>query len=117
MTAEHLASARDAIAAAFGILPGLLNPQTTGPMVREAQRHLVQFILQPIAEIITQECSEKLGAKVALDLVSPLQAFDQGGRARAFATMIEGLGAAKAAGLSPAQVQAALQFIDERPTE
>lgn len=43
--------------------------------------------------------------------------FDHGGRARVFATLIDGLTAAKEAGLSPAQVQAALQFIDERPTE
>jgi hypothetical protein len=78
---------------------------------------LVQFVLQPIAEIVAQECAEKLGSHVALDLVSPLQAFDQGGRARAFATLVEGLKSAKDAGLSPAQVQAAVQFIDERPTE
>lgn len=88
-------------------------PQMTGPLVREAQRHLVQFCLQPIAEIVAQEASEKLGTKVTLDLVSPLQAFDQGGRARAFATMIDGLAAAKEAGLSPEAIKAALQFIDE----
>ncbi len=117
MTAEHVAGARDAIASAFGVLPGWLNPQTTGPLVREAQRHLVQFVLQPIAEVVAQEASEKLGAKVSLDLVSPLQAFDQGGRARAFATMIEGLSAAKAAGLSPEAVKAALAFIDEAPRD
>lgn len=52
-------------------------------------------------------------AKASLDLVSPLQAFDQGGRARAFATMIEGLSAAKTAGLSPEVVKAALAFIDD----
>jgi len=117
MTAEHVAGARDAIASAFGVLPGWLNPQTTGPLVREAQRHLVQFVLQPIAEIVAQEASEKLGVKVALDLVSPLQAFDQGGRARAFTTMIEGLANAKAAGLSPDAVKAALAFIDEAPRD
>lgn len=112
-TSESIGLARDAIACAFGVLPGLFSPQTTGPMVREAQRHLVQFMLQPIAEVIAQEAREKLGTKVSLDLVSPLQAFDQGGRARAFATIVEGLAAAKVAGLSPAQVQAALRFIDE----
>ncbi|MCE9522812.1 MAG: hypothetical protein K8S25_10315 [Alphaproteobacteria bacterium] len=41
------------------------------------------------------------------------QVFDQGGRARAFATMIEGLASAKAAGLSPEAVKMALQYIDE----
>lgn len=84
-----------------------------GPLIREVQRHLVQFMLQPIAELVAQEASDKLGVKVSLDLVSPLQAFDQGGRARAFATMIEGLGTAKAAGLTPDAVKTALQFIDE----
>lgn len=108
---------RDAVAGAFGVLPGWLNPQTTGPLVREAQRHLVQFMLQPMAEVLAQEASEKLGAKVSLDLVSPLQAFDQGGRARAFATMIEGLANAKAAGLGPEVVKAALTFIDERASD
>lgn len=117
MTVEHVAAARDAIAGAFGVLPGLLNPQTTGPLVREAQRHLVQFVLQPIAEVVAQEASEKFGGKVALDLVSPLQAFDQGGRARAFATMTEGLTSAKAAGLSPEAIKVALQFIDEAPRD
>jgi hypothetical protein len=117
MTAESLAAARDTITATFGVLPGLFSLQTTGPLVREAQRHLVQFTLQPMAEVLAQESSDKLGAKVSIDLVSPLQAFDQGGRARAFATLIDGLTAAKEAGLSPAHVQAALQFIDERPAE
>ncbi len=116
-TGDSLALARDAIATAFGVLPGLFNPQTTGPMVREAQRHLVQFMLQPIAEVVAEEASDKLGSKVALDLVSPLQAFDQGGRSRAFATMIEGLSAAKTAGLSPEAVKAALAFIDEAPRD
>lgn len=116
MTAESLAASRDGIAAAFGVLPGLFSPQTTGPLVREAQRHLVQFTLQPMAEVLAQEASDKLGSKVSLDLVSPLQAFDQGGRARAFATMIDGLAAAKEAGLSPEAIKAALQYIDEAST-
>lgn len=118
MTGVSLAAAREAICGAFGILPALLSPQTTGPLVREAQRHLATFILQPIAELIGQECTEKLGAAVSLDCISPLQAFDQGGRARAFATIIDGFAAAKAAGLTPDQVKAALAFIDEGlPTE
>jgi hypothetical protein len=113
LTEMHLPTARENIAAAFGVLPALLSPNTTGPLVREAQRHLVQMILQPLAEVIAQEASEKLGTEVSLDLVSPLQAFDQGGRARAFATMIEGLANAKATGLSDETVAAALAYIDE----
>lgn len=117
VTGESLGLARDAIATAFGVLPGLFNPMTTGPMVREAQRHLVQFALQPVAEVVAQEASDKLGTKITLDLVSPLQAFDQGGRARAFTTMIEGLANAKAAGLTPDAIKAALAFIDEAPRD
>jgi hypothetical protein len=86
---------------------------TTGPLVREAQRHLAQFVLQPIAEVVAQGCSEKLGVTVTFDLITPLQAYDQGGRARAFATLIEGLAAAKSASLSSADLNAALSFIDE----
>jgi hypothetical protein len=59
---------------AFGVLPGLLSPQTTGQLVREAQRHLVQFTLQPMAELIAQEATDRLRTNVELDLVSPLQA-------------------------------------------
>lgn len=112
---EHIAAARNAICGAFGVLPALLNAQTTGPLVREAQRHLAQWFLQPVAELIAEEASAKLGARVELDVISPLQAFDQGGRARAFSTLINGLVAAKEAGLSPGEVAGALRFIDERP--
>lgn len=45
MTKETLTASRDGIAAAFGVLPGLFNPATTGPMVRESQRHLAQWQL------------------------------------------------------------------------
>jgi hypothetical protein len=39
MTAETLEAARSSIFAAYGVLPGLFNAATTGPMVRESQRH------------------------------------------------------------------------------
>ena len=83
MTAETLAAARDAICGAFGVLPGLMNPATTGPMVREAQRHLAGWVLQPMAELLAEEASAKLGTAVMIDVGRPLQAFDAGGRARA----------------------------------
>ena len=112
--ALHAAAARDAICSVFGVLPGLISPSTTGPLVREAQRHLAAWGLQPICELIADEATAKLGGKVDLDCISPLQAFDQGGRARAFSTLIQGLADAQAAGLSPAQVKLALAFVDER---
>ncbi|MEY8842350.1 hypothetical protein AB9K41_25245, partial [Cribrihabitans sp. XS_ASV171] len=89
MTRETLAAARDAINMAFGILPGLTSPATTGPMVREAQRHLAQWVLQPIATAIAEEATDKLGSAVTLDVMRPLQAFDAGGRARAAATVVQ----------------------------
>ncbi len=47
-----------------GVKPVWFSPQTTGPLVREAQRHLAQFVLLPIAEVVAQECSEKFGGPV-----------------------------------------------------
>lgn len=80
LTTETLQDARDAIAMAYGVLPGLLNRSTTEPMVREAQRHLAQLVLQPIAMLIAEEATAKLGTPVAIDVVRPMQAFDHGGK-------------------------------------
>lgn len=109
MTRETLAAARDGIHMAFGILPGLTAPAATGPMVREAQRHLAQWVLQPIAEMMAEECAEKLGAAVRLDVMRPLQAFDAGGRARAAAGIIQALALAKEAGVDP---ETAMRLVD-----
>lgn len=110
MTAETLQAARESISYAFGVLPALMDAKTTGPVVREAQRHLAQWQLQPIAAGIAEEASAKLGADVTLDTLRPLQAYDAGGRARALSGVVEGLAAAKQAGLSDEQVTAALRF-------
>ncbi|QFU07287.1 Phage portal protein [Rhodobacteraceae bacterium THAF1] len=101
MTRETLAAARDAINGVFGILPGLNSPATTGPMVREAQRHLAQWVLQPIAAMIAEEASDKLGGPVALDVMRPVQAFDTAGRARAMGAIIQALAMAKESGVDP----------------
>lgn len=101
MTRETLAAARDAINTVFGVLPGLTYGATTGPMVREAQRHLAQWVLQPIGAMIAEEASLKLGAKVELDVMRPLQAYDAGGRARAMAGIVQALAQAKEAGVDP----------------
>lgn len=106
---KTLDQARDQINAAFGILPGLNNKATTGPMVREAQRHLAQWTLQPIAEQLAEEATDKLGNAVALDVMRPLQAFDAGGRARTVTALVKALAEAKAAGVDPAQ---ALHLVD-----
>ena len=109
MTRETLAAARDSINMAFGILPGLSNAATTGPLVREAQRHLAQWVLQPIAAGMAKEATEKLGTAVTLDTLRPLQAFDAGGRARAITAVIGALAQAKEAGIDPAK---AMQMVD-----
>ncbi|QFT62081.1 phage portal protein [Roseivivax sp. THAF30] len=109
MTRETLAAARDAINMAFGILPGLTSPATTGPLVREAQRHLAQWVLQPIAMMIAEEATDKLGQPVSLDTLRPLQAFDAGGRARAITAIVGALAQAKESGVDPA---AAMKLVD-----
>ncbi|MEM1150768.1 MAG: hypothetical protein AAGI03_09445 [Pseudomonadota bacterium] len=109
MTRETLNSARDAICAAFGVLPGLVSPATTGPMVREAQRHLAQWMLQPLAELMAEEASDKLGAAVILDTMRPLQAYDAGGRARAVMGVVQALSQAKEAGVDASE---AMKIVD-----
>lgn len=112
MIKETLSAAREAICSVYGVLPALFNMTTTGPLVREAQRHLAQWQLQPLAALIAQEATEKLGGVVTIDTLRPLQAYDAGGRARAFAGIIETLAAAKEAGLAPSQVESALALVD-----
>jgi len=109
MMDKVLDQARDQISGAFGILPGLNNATTTGPMVREAQRHLASWVLQPMAEMVAEESSDKLGSAVTLDVMRPLQAFDAGGRARAAAAVVQLLAQAKEAGIDP---NAALKLVD-----
>lgn len=109
---RFLTEAKSAVFSAFGVLPGLQNPSTTGPMVREAQRHLAQLVLQPVAMLMAEEASAKLGGKVTIDVVRPMQAFDAGGKARALATMVAAMAEAKAAGIEGATLQDALAFID-----
>ena len=110
MTAESLEAARHAILTVYGVLPALMDAGTTGPLVREAQRHLATWQLQPIAGLIAQEAGQKLGEPVQIDLMTPLQAYDAGGRARALSGVLEALAAAKTAELTPEQIAAALTF-------
>lgn len=112
MTAESLTAARDAVMLAFGVLPAMLNRAATGPVVREAQRHLAQLVLQPIAQLVAEEATRKLGGKVLVDVVRPMQAYDAGGKARALSTMIGALAQAKEAGVDGATLQDAMSFID-----
>jgi hypothetical protein len=112
MTAETLEAARSSIFAAYGVLPGLFTVAAQGPLVREAQRHLAGWVLQPICELVAEEASAKLGGNVLIDVGRPLQAFDAGGRARALSALIEAMGRAKELGLSPDQVNGALMAVN-----
>lgn len=106
------ASAKASVCSAFGVLPGLFIGEAQGPLVREAQRHLAQWTLQPIAMLLAEEASAKLGSDVMIDTMRPLQAFDSGNRARSAATMIEAMAVAKAAGLDAAEVDKALSLVN-----
>lgn len=112
MTAETLSAARDAIAGAYGVLPALFSSNAQGPLVREAQRHLAGWTLQPIAMLLAEEATEKLGSKIEIDVMRPVQAYDAGGRARALATIVQALAQAKEAGLAPGDMNAALTLVN-----
>ncbi len=112
MSTETLSASRDAIAGAFGVLPALFASNAQGPLVREAQRHLAQWTLQPIAMLLAEEASQKLGGEIFIDVLRPVQAFDVGGRARALATIVQALAQAKEAGLAPGDVNAALTLVN-----
>lgn len=112
MTAETLAAAREGILMAYGVLPSLANRSATGPAVREAQRQLAIWTLQPIAALLAEEASAKLGGLVEIDTIRPLQAFDAGGRARALSAIIKTMAEAKEAGIPPSDVSGAMHMVD-----
>lgn len=109
MATQTMAAAKGAISQSYGVLPALHNEATTGPMIREAQRHLVQFTLEPIAKLIAEEASAKLGGNVVIDVARPLQAFDTGGRARAMMAIVNAMAAAKESGVD---IDKALSLVD-----
>lgn len=105
-------AARGSILSAFGVLPSLFVDAAQGPQTREAQRHLAQWVLQPMAMLLAEEASQKLGTEIMIDLMRPIQAYDVGGRSRAFATIIEALARAKEAGVDTADLQMALTTVN-----
>ena len=114
MTRESLAAARHGILSAIGVLPGMFDPNTTGPLVRESQRACATWTLQPIAALIAEEASRKLGGEISLDVMRPLQAFDAGARARAVSQIVGALAVAKGAGIDEADVEKAMRLVDWR---
>jgi len=112
MATQNWQAAKGAILNAYGVLPALVTDQAQGPMVREAQRHLAGWTLQPIAMLIAEELTAKLGQPVEIDVMRPVQAYDVSGRARALATIVEGMGKAKEAGLTPAEFNFAATLVN-----
>lgn len=112
LLAESLDAARNGICTAFGVLPSLFVAAAQGPLVREAQRHLAAWTLQPIAELMAEECRAKLGADVSIDVIRPLQAQDTGGRARALQMLVQTMADAKAAGLPDDAFAAAVKAVN-----
>lgn len=112
MTSESLRAARSAIVMAYGVLPGLISETVAGPTVREAQRHLAGWTLQPIAMLLAEEASAKLGVTVEIDTMRPVQAYDVGGRARAMGAIIAAMADAKAAGLSSGEFNVAATLVN-----
>ncbi|MGA0615559.1 phage portal protein [Paracoccus sp. KR1-242] len=109
MATQNWGAARASILNAFGVLPGGVDTATTGPMVREMQRHLAGWTLQPMAMLMAEEASLKLGGNVEIDVMRPVQAYDVSGRARAMTTLVQGLAMAREAGIDP---DAALRLVN-----
>lgn len=112
MATQSLEAARDAICCAYGVLPSLFASHAQGPLVREAQRHLAGWTLQPIAMLIAEEATAKLGGEVEIDVMRPPQAYDVGGRARALGAIIDAMAKAKEGGLSPDELNTAMTLVN-----
>ena len=112
MAAQSWQAARAGILNVYGVLPALLSEQAQGPLVREARRHLAGWTLQPIAQLIAEEATAKLGTPVEIDVMRPVQAFDVSGRARAMTTILEGMARAKEAGLSAQEFDIAEKLLN-----
>ena len=95
--------ARGAVAECFGVPAAYFNPASTGPVFREVQRHLVGYTLNPIGKLIADEATAKLGGTITIDMETPLQSYDTGGRARAMSAIIKSMAEAQEAGIDPAK--------------
>ncbi|WP_420343521.1 hypothetical protein [Paenirhodobacter sp.] len=117
MPVEMLQASRAAVMAAYGVLPAIFADNAQGPLVREAQRHLAQWTLQPLAMLLSEEATAKLGAEVMIDVMRPLQAFDSGLRARSFYALVDAMARAKEGGLSEDQIGQALTLVNWGPND
>lgn len=116
MAREIAEDARRQICAAYGVLPMMFDQDAAGPAVREGQRHLAQWTLQPLAQLVADEMAAKLGQSVTIDVMAPLQAYDAGGRARAVQGIVQALAQAQEAGVGEDALAAAFgQVMWDRP--
>jgi len=65
--------------------------------------------LQPIANLIAAEASEKVTSDVTIDVMQPLRAFDAGGRAWAASQVVQLQSLAKESGVN---VEDALKLVN-----
>lgn len=112
MPVATLEAARASIFAVYGVLPALFDRAAQVPLVREAQRHLAQWTLEPLCKLVAEEAGAKLGGPVRIDVVRPLQAYDAGGKARALGGIVEAMATAKERGISPAEFAGAMRLLD-----
>lgn len=112
MPIAALQAARASILSVYGVLPSWFDAAGQGPAIREAQRNLAAWHLQPVAEMVAEEASRKLGSDVSIDVLRPLQAFDQGGAARALGALVDAMARAKEANLPPEALASAFRRLD-----
>ena len=85
---------------ACGVPPALVRPGADGTASREAWRQFLHATVAPVARLIEAELSDKLDSSITLNF-DTLYASDLSGRARAFASLVNGgLSADKAATLA-----------------
>ncbi|PYC48264.1 hypothetical protein DI396_04495 [Litorivita pollutaquae] len=70
--------------------------------------------LTPVTVLIAQECGEKFGDPVAIDVIRSLQAFDAGGRRRTLSQIMEAMALAKEAGVDLDKAAQIANFAPER---
>lgn len=95
MATDSLEAAKHSIMGVYGVLPCLVDPNATGPAVREAQRHLMTYFIQPVAGLLAHEASLKLDSQIKVDAIQGTSAFDLGQKSRSLAAIIEALALAK----------------------
>ena len=94
----------NALYAAHGIPPALINSQANGVSMREGFRQVLHGLLKPLGAIIAEELRAKLDPAAALDF-SELRAGDITGTSRALGSLV-------AAGITP-QAAAAIVGLDD----